>query len=227
MVVGNGLIASAFIKDYQDDDKFLIFASGVSDSLEDDEFSFLTEESFLRKSLYENKDKHIVYFTSFIDNNPQKIKYSEHKKCMEQIVQLSGNWYTILKLPQAIGRGGNKNSLINFLVDKIKNRETIDVYKNTYKSIIDVEDIKGIIDILVKKWIDKNTYVAFPYIEKILIKDIVHLISNQLKIEPIINLMNTELYDLPEPSLAVKSILNHLNIESNKYTERVIKKYVQ
>ena len=222
MIIGNGLIASAFINDYQNDDQFIIFASGVSNSLETDDFSFLKEELLLRKTLEENKDKHIVYFTSFSGGQ----KYIEHKRRMEDIIKYSNMFYTILKLPQVIGNGGNQNNLFNYIVSNIKNNKAINAW-NVYRSLIDVDDVRRIVDILIKKWSDKNTYVIFPYIEKLLVRDIVYLISKALNIKPVINITDSEECDIPEKPPVVDCIIKHLNIVPEGYTERIINKYIK
>ena len=221
MIIGTGLIASVFINDYQNDDRFVIFASGVSNSLETDDTSFLREERLLRKTLEENRDKQIVYFTSI----SAKSKYSEHKRHMEDIIKNSDVFYTILSLPQIIGNGGNANNLVNYLVSNIKNNKAIDVW-NVYRSLIDVEDLKRIVDVLIKKWSDKNTHVVFPYIEKLLVKDIVYLVSKALNIKPIINIIDSEEFDLPEKMPVVDCIIEQLNIVPEGYTERTINKYL-
>lgn len=227
MVVGNGLIASAFMADYNEDDKFVIFAAGVSNSFETNVCEFERERNLLITTLSNNKDKHLVYFSSFIDSNILKRKYVEHKNNIEKIIKESSNNYTILKLPQVIGHGGNNHVLVNFITRKLKLNEEITVYKNTYKSLIDVDDVKKIVDILIKKWDDNNKYVEFPFIEKLLVHEIVILISEQLGVQPRIRFIESEINDFPEPSLVVKTILNHLNIIPKGYTEKIIKKYVK
>lgn len=226
MIIGNGLIASAFVTDYKEDDNFIIFAAGVSNSFETKISEFERERNLLIKTLSENQNKHLIYFSSFIDSNILKRKYVEHKNNVEKIIKESKNNYTILKLPQVIGHGGNNHELVNFITTKLKQNEEISVYKNTYKSLIDVDDVKRIVDILVKKWSDKNTYVEFPYIEKLLVYEIVDLIAKQLGVEPRIRFIESDINDFPEPSLVVDAILNHLNITASGYTERIIKKYV-
>jgi nucleoside-diphosphate-sugar epimerase len=227
MVIGNGLIASAFINDYKNDDNYIIFAAGVSNSFETNTNEFKRERDLLIKILHEHKDKHLVYFSSFIDSNILKRKYAEHKLNIENIIKDSNNFYTILKLPQAIGFGGNNHELVNYIVNSIKTNNEITVYKNTYKSLIDVDDVKGIIDILLKKWKDKNTYVEFPFIEKLYVIEIVNLIAKQLNIKAKIKFVDSNINDFPELSIATKMILQHLNIIPEGYTEKIIKKYVK
>jgi len=226
MVVGNGLIASAFLEDYSKDDKFIIFASGVSNSLETNLQEFEREKNLLIKILNQNKEKHIVYFTSFIDNDERKRNYISHKEEMVKIIRSSKNYYTILKLPQVMGNSKNSHTLINYLVNHIQNKNQITVYKNVYKAIIDVDDVKKIVDILIKKWNDKNTFVEFSYIEKISVYKLVKLLEKILKKPADVNIIDAYSYDLPNPSLAVIYILKHLNIKPKGYTKKVLKKYI-
>lgn len=79
MVIGNGLIGSAF-KDYKDDENIIIFASGVSSSTEYRQEEFDREKTLLSKTMEENPEKCIVYFTSFLSENEDQRKYVEHKK---------------------------------------------------------------------------------------------------------------------------------------------------
>ena len=227
MVRGCGLMASAFVNDYENDNNFIIFAAGVSNSLETNISEFKREEDLLIKTLLENKDKHIVYFSTFTDSNIEKRMYAEHKLNMEMLIGGLKNNYTILKLPQVIGYGGNKNTLVNFIVNKLKNDEEISVYENTYKSLIDVEDVKGIVDILLKEWKDKNTYVEIPFVEKLQVYQIVNLLAKQLNVEAKIKFVDSGINDFPELSLASNALLNHLNIVPEGYTERIIKKYIK
>jgi nucleoside-diphosphate-sugar epimerase len=227
MIIGNGLIASLFMNEYKNDDNFIIFAAGVSNSLETNINEFRREENLLFKTLSENKNKHLIYFSSFIDSNSQKRMYTEHKINMETLIKDSKNYYTILKLPQVIGYGGNSHTLINFIVNKIKSNEEITVYKNTYKSLIDVDDIKRIVDILLKEWKDKNTYVEFPYIEKLQVYEIINLVAKHLNIDPIFKYVDSEAFDFPDLSLTGQIILTQLNITPKGYTEKAIKKYVK
>jgi nucleoside-diphosphate-sugar epimerase len=227
MVIGCGLMASAFIGDYVSDNNFIIFASGVSNSHETNISEFKREENLLIKTLLKNEDKHIVYFSTFNDSNIEKRKYIEHKLNMEMLIKNSKSNYTILKLPQVVGYGGNKHTLVNFIVNKIKNNEEINVYENTYKSLIDVEDIKRIVDVLLKQWKDKNMCVEIPFVEKLQVFEIVNLIMKQLNVEAKMKFINSNINDFPELSFNAKKLFTQLDITPNGYTERVVKKYIK
>jgi nucleoside-diphosphate-sugar epimerase len=227
MVLGNGLMASAFINDYGKNNDFVIFASGVSNSLETNINEFKREENLLIKTLSENKDKRFVYFSTFADSNIEKIKYVEHKLNMETLIKESENYCSIFRLPQIIGRGGNKHALANFIIDKLKNHEEITVYKNTYKSLIDVEDVKRIVDVLLMRWKSENTYVKIPFVEKLQVHEIIGLIAKQLNIEAKMRFVDSNVNDFPELSPIIETLFSQLNIIPNGYTERTIKKYIK
>lgn len=221
MVIGNGLIASAFMKDYRKDDRFVIFASGVSNSSETDDYIFEKEEVVLRETIDDNSDKHLVYFTSFHYANIKK--YVKHKIHMEVIIRNAGINYTILKLPQVIGMGGNINNLFNYLIFNIRNDNVVNVYNNTFRSLIDVEDIKRIVDIAVDLPVK---YIIFPYIEKLLVRDIITLIAKALNVDPKISFVESEVFDFPQRNVVADYILQKLNLIQEGYTKRIINKYL-
>ena len=61
MVVGSGMIAKAF-HHYINNDDVVIFASGVSNSKEDDDLSFEKEKNLLLSTRFNNVNKKFIYF---------------------------------------------------------------------------------------------------------------------------------------------------------------------
>jgi hypothetical protein len=214
MVVGSGLMASAFA-DYKDTDKVLIFASGVSNSLETDENEFFREMGLLTFCLGLGSVDILVYFSSVPGHNPLTQRYMRHKEEMERIIKTSGTAYLILQLPQVVGCGGNENTLVNFLVNKIWNDETIDVYKDTYRAVIDVDDIHRIVGKLLSDGV-RGIY-PIPYIERLYVENIVRIIGRALGKVPKINLIENN---------ESKTLFRELGIEPEGYIERTITKYL-
>ena len=228
MLIGNGLMANAFLE-YANNENIIIFASGVSNSLETRKELYKREEDLIKKCLEENYNKIFVYFSSIFQPVVNKQDYMHHKMQMEILIQSLAKKFIILRLPQVIGKGGNSNTLVNFIVNKLKKDEIIDVYKNTYRSLIDVSDIERIIYTLC--YIENNYGVYnLNSIEKLEVKDIVYLVAKQLNKTAKINLIEPEilntLYNEPRNSLIFKSLFEHLNINSIGYTESIIKKYI-
>lgn len=123
MIIGNGLIASA-IKGCDSDD-VVLFASGVSNSVNPDNFDFRREESLIRHSLKQNKL--FVYFStvSIHDASVCHKPYIRHKLKMEHLVAMLADKYLIIRLPNIIGAGGNPNTLFPFFKTQIvQNKET-------------------------------------------------------------------------------------------------------
>src|SRR5690606_10434611 len=95
MIVGNGLIASAFQSSpLKDDPNIVVFASGVSNSRETSKDEFLRERQLLLETI--NQGKLILYFStcSVYDPSQKDAPYITHKLEMEDLVRQS-NAYRI------------------------------------------------------------------------------------------------------------------------------------
>ena len=143
MIIGNGDIGSILGKATKPkDDKFIFFASGVSNSAETRDSEFMREVNLLDR---QDHSKHIVYFSSisiFWSDTP----YFKHKKFMESKVALDFNSYTIVRLGN-ITWGKNSHTLINFFRNKIKNNESIEIQPG-YRYIVTEEEFLYWIDLI-------------------------------------------------------------------------------
>src|SRR5690606_373805 len=144
-IVGNGLIANAF-RNYDSED-VVFFASGVSNSLETDENQFRREENLIRKTLIENPAKLFIYFStcSIYDSSKNGSAYVNHKLNMEHLVSTESDKYLIARVSNVVGKGGNKNTLIDFLVNSIRENKMIQTHIDASRNLIDVEDVVKII----------------------------------------------------------------------------------
>ena len=62
-IIGNGLIAKAF-QDFNFTKNCVIFASGVSDSADENNFNFAREFNLLENTVKNFKNKRLVYFST-------------------------------------------------------------------------------------------------------------------------------------------------------------------
>ena len=224
MVIGNGLIASGFEK-YKDNNNVLIFAAGVSNSLETDNKIFYREEHLLTRTIKLNWDKTFVYFSSnSYYSNSSKKSYFMHKLEMEDIVNRNCGKRIIMKLPQVIGHKGNPNTLFNFIHKKLINDEEIPVYENSHRSLIDIDDLEKII----REIINLEIYGTFTIngIEVLEIEEIVRIMAGELNIIPKIKLIPTDHSPKEDNSYIINSMLNKLNINKKDYIKNLIKKYI-
>lgn len=224
MVVGSGMIAQAFHK-YIDNAGVVIFASGVSNSKENNPIAYSREENLLNRTIDENKDKTIVYFStcSIYDNSVNSSKYVKHKVYMEKIVERRCDKFHIFRLPQVVGVT-NSPTLVNYLFMSIKNHIPLTINKNSTRNLIHVDDVVKIISYLIdnKIYCNEITNIATPHNTMVL--DIV------VKIEKIMQMKaNYQLIEFGAKQNIDISKMQELNIESDifdiNYTDEILSKY--
>lgn len=222
MIIGNGLLAEAFLK--YNSDSIVFFASGVSNSNEISELKFNREKELLLKTINKIDKKLFIYFSScYVDN--VDMKYYHHKKNMEKIIQNNVSNYNIFRLPQVLGNGGNTNNLINFLFNSIKNGTEFKLFKNATRNLIDIEDVVKIVIFILHNNLFNNRIVNIASSKNISILNLVNLIENKLnkKAEYIIENIGEDIYiDVSD----IEVLLNKLEIKfDDVYINSVLKKY--
>jgi hypothetical protein len=134
MIVGKGDIASIL----NDREGAIFFASGVSKSTETNESEFWREIELLDK---QDKTKCLFYFSSITLDDMSKIgnQYLAHKRRMELLVKSNFKNYNIIRIGN-ISWGSNPNTFINYIKNKIKNGEPVEI-KDEFKYLIDKEQL--------------------------------------------------------------------------------------
>jgi hypothetical protein len=202
----------------------IIFASGVSNSKETNNNDFNREIELISKVIDENKNLKFIYFScvlvNIVDND-----YFKHKLNVESIIKQKSNNYLIFRIPQIIGNAGNKNNLVNYFKKSIKNGDELEVFNETKRALIDVDDLVKIISYCKSK-ISCNTLIISD-IEKIDVIDIVNLIGENLKTKPIIKTLNKngDNWDIKNSEI-IDEAINNLHIDSINYTKKIITKYI-
>lgn len=151
MIVGRGLLAHAFKPHFGADDGVVVFASGVSNSLETRDSEFAREAALLRDVLATGPQR-LVYFGScgVTSAHDGLTPYMQHKKRMESIA-LSSPGGLVIRLPQVVGPTGNPHTLTNFLRDRIVAGEPFTVWANAQRNLIDICDIVDIASVLIRE----------------------------------------------------------------------------
>lgn len=181
MIVGNGLIASAFISARFHSPHHVIFASGISNSTEINPVAYQREFDLIKKSL--NSQKVFVYFstTSIFDPTKQDSKYIQHKKEIEHYIRNQAPFYLIVRLPIMIGQTSNPNTLINFLVNSINAQTPIQLHSNACRHLLDVDDLVTLLGpYLNNETIQKELNV--PGSQQIKIPDLINEIEKVLQL---------------------------------------------
>jgi nucleoside-diphosphate-sugar epimerase len=143
MIIGNGLLANAFSPRYGADPNIIIFASGVSNSLEMETSSFDREQTLLN-SLLKKPASRIVYFGSCSSLPSQNATpYLRHKYALEKLVATAPHGL-VLRLPQVVGRTTNPNTLTNFIYNNIISDTAFTLWENSERNLVDVFDVARI-----------------------------------------------------------------------------------
>jgi len=224
MIIGRGLLASLFIESDRNDTVF--FASGVSNSLETRLEEFMREENLITETISENPGKIFIYFStcSIYDSSKTGSDYVLHKLKMEQLIKISCKRYLILRVSNAVGRGGNPNLLMNYLVRSIKNNETINVYTKATRNLIDADDIRNITFKLIETQ-SFNKIVNVAYLQNYAIIEILEIIERFYNTKLNLNLIKSGSgYDINIPDIEDYFRINNLS-NKESYLCRILEKY--
>ena len=144
MIVGHGMLASAFDLHRVRDLGATVFASGVSNSNEDDPAAFLREDTLLTRHLEESSGP-FVYFSTCSITDPDKGTghYAKHKARMEDKVKDRPDTL-ILRLPQVVGRTSNPTTLTNYIAQHIANGSELTVWTEAIRCLVDVDHVASV-----------------------------------------------------------------------------------
>lgn len=163
MITGNGIMANA-LKFYDKED-VVFFASGVSNSLEKEVSEFEREISLLKSVVSQNPGKKLVYFSTCSIYDPTKTEspYVLHKLKIEKLITENCSDFIIFRVGNAVGRGGNPNTLINFLKSSILSGNKLMLHTNAKRILIGTDDIASFINRYMKDFKNEIVNLAYPY----------------------------------------------------------------
>ncbi len=183
MILGSGLIGTALVPFDRPDVTFL--ASGVSDSKCTDPAEFAREASLIEAAL-ESATGTVVYFSSAGIYDPSKARspYVAHKQAMEMLVAEGAESWLCLRASNVVGRGGNPNLLLNYLVKCMRNGIPIPVYRWATRNLVDVADVAAIAATLASRE-PLNRVVNIAHPQSLPVSEIVDLAEEVLGIQAI------------------------------------------
>ena len=224
MIIGNGLIANLFREN--DRENVVFFASGVSNSLETDKSAFLREENLIRKTIKENPNKIFIYFStcSIYDSSKNGSSYVNHKLKMEQIVEELANQFLILRVSNAVGKGGNPNLLMNYLVNAFHQEKEITVHTLATRNLIDADDVKNI----TLKFINENSFnkiINVAYLKNFSTSEILEILEKFFSKNAKTELHNSgQTYKISIPEVE-QYFINHQLTNKENYLLRILERY--
>lgn len=223
MIIGKGLIASAFEITKQNYLDYIIFASGVSSSreLNDDEYN--REEELITETIKQNNKLKFIYFSS-VSVNVDKNKYFEHKLKMENVIKDNTSNYIIFRIPQVVGKNGNPTNLVNHIKNCVLTGDKIITNNYIERALLDVEDLVMIVNYCKNKTIGETLNLSG--VEKIKVYDLCNLIGKLLNKTPIIKIVDNIEYNnwvIDNSKLINEAIIN---LNKSNYSLNILKKYL-
>ena len=224
MIIGNGLIANAF-KEFKKNSDVLIFASGISNSSLNSAKDFEREINLLNEHI--STGMLLVYFStvSVFDKTLSASPYILHKKKIENLISENCKSYTIIRLPNVVGKTSNQHTLTNFISAKITKGETIKIHKNASRYLMDIDDVSALVTKIISENKFHNKTINVCFNNRIKLPELIKIYSDVLKAEiKTIELDRGNTYDVENGEFSV--FLKNQNITiSGDYNRSLIKKY--
>ncbi len=220
------MIAKRF-SDYAEDSRFLIFASGVSNSTLNDENAFKREADLLYNAIKNHPQKNLVYFStcSIYDPSMKKSPYVLHKLEMENLIRSYGINYTIFRVSNPIGKTENPNTVLNYFVNHILQKKEFTIWKYASRNLIDLDDIYLICNYILSNNLFKNHKVNIANPVNYPVTHIVQAIEKHFGIEGNYQLADKGNSPLINTSV-IQPILSKLKINfNNSYLSCLLQKY--
>jgi len=227
MIIGRGTIAQLLSK-FSNREDVIIFASGVSNSLENDENEFQREINLLFQTINNIKDNQtFVYFSTIniFDPSLQENRYVLHKKNIEKIITSHLNEFIIIRTPILIARSNNPHLLVNYLIYHIKNKLEFVVFKNAYRYFINSIDFVNITENIINK-MQIGIYNLVIHDKPYSVKNLVADIENLLKVKGIYEEIEKGAYYEVESNIKQfleDSLIDHKNFDIKKYMYNSLK----
>jgi len=220
------MIAKKFAS-YASNDKFLIFASGVSNSKSSDQSAYAREFDLLVQALEKNNNKTIVYFStcSIYDPSESLSRYVIHKKVIEDRIRKNAASFHIFRVSNVAGSSNNPNTILNFLYYHIANKINFDLWAGSSRNIIDIDDLFSIANYILSSdlYVNQTINIANPI--NYTVQSIINTFGKVLHQQP--NYITIQKgSDFPIDISQIQPIIRQLAIDFNQdYLEKLIKKY--
>jgi nucleoside-diphosphate-sugar epimerase len=225
MIVGNGMLAKAFGYLSENDD-FIVFASGVSNSKESNPANYQKEVDLL--TTYISTNSILIYFSTCSVYDPEMANspYIQHKRRVESFIATNFKKYWILRLPNVVGFSNNNFTMCNFFYHALRENKSFTLQENAYRYFIDVQDVAVTVKKIVSDQKLKNGVYDLLYPHALRVKTLVELFEQLLNSKGRYDLSAEgggaySVYLAPE----LKQYADFLSIDKEEYFSNLVKKY--
>ena len=179
-IIGRGLLARAFDAAQISRLGATVFASGVSNSQENDPSEFQREADMLVDALRQCRGRFVYFSTcSVTDDDRAATPYAVHKRKMESLIQARGN-HLILRLPQVVGNTNNPHTLVNHLVAHIRSGEPLQIWSHAVRCLVDVDHVAAIALHLLQNGLEQDRTLDLAPPESLTLQELLPLVEQTL-----------------------------------------------
>lgn len=226
MVIGNGMIATRF-GSYRNDERFVVFASGVSNSTLNDVDSFVRELNLLKETIRKYPTAQLVYFStcSIYDPAMQQSAYVLHKLTVENLIQETHPNHIIFRVSNPIGKTDNRNTILNYFITHIREAQHFTAWKYATRNLLDIDDMYAISDCILQKQTHNPEIINVANPVNYSVISIIHGIEQHFSKKAdysIVDRGSSPLIDIT----AIEPILSELKLEFDEhYFAQLLTKY--
>lgn len=135
MIIGNGLIARTIQP--ADKSDVVLFASGVSNSVNAGAEEYIRESNLLLDAIRQGKTLYYFSTISIFDPDLENASYIRHKLNMEELIRANADNYLILRLPNIASLHGNPRNMIPFFHSALSANTTVSIQRRAKRYLID------------------------------------------------------------------------------------------
>jgi len=229
-IFGRGFIAKN-LKKIKIQKKYIIYAAGVSNSNLKEKKKYNYEISRFKKFLKKmSKNKTIIYISTFSANNKdlKNDLYVKNKIIIENLIKRNSISFIIFRLPQIIGISKNKNTLTNAIYYFISREKKFSIWKGSVRNLIDIDDLKSIIENYLKNNPPENTIINIYNPKFIKIEDLIKIFEKILNKKAKVETQVKKNKNVNIKLLNKKNNLDkgyYKDLLSKNYYKNIIKKY--
>ncbi|MEN9633886.1 MAG: hypothetical protein RL077_2290 [Verrucomicrobiota bacterium] len=152
MIIGNGMLARGF-SHYAGSNRHVIFASGVSNSGEQDPAAFAREASLLESVVRDLPvGATLLYFSTCSLKDPalSDSLYVRHKAAMEQYISRCVSKFLIVRLSNIVGQTTNPYLVLPYLHAAVAEGRIFQVWSGAERNLLDLDHARQMIDLLLQ-----------------------------------------------------------------------------
>lgn len=212
---------------YRNEEAFLVFASGVSNSKDRVEQNFAREFDLLQRTVADLGNRILVYFSTCSVEDPDLsgTPYVIHKKGIEQFIRANAPRFYLFRVSNLGGTSNNPYTLLNHFVWNILAGQSFNVWRRAYRNIIDIDDMFAVADNLLRRRFRMNSVINIANPVNYPVPYIIKSIEKHLQKKAVYSEIDRG-DDFPIDISLVRPLFEELSIRfGDDYLETILQKY--